>query len=294
MLELAIIGTTASGKSDLAIELALRYNAVILSLDSLCLYKEINIASAKPSLDELNLVLHFGINLVYPDEYFSVGEFIKEYQKASDYAKKHSKNLIITGGSGFYLNAMLKGLAPKFDDITIDISDDEIWELACKFDTNFVNKFSKNDKFRLHKWYQIYKTTSQIPSKYLKENRQEPIIKGIKIFEIQVPKELLNKKINIRTQKMLNMGLIDEAKYLSKKYGTHHKSINCIGLKETFSYLRNEISKQNLIELINTHTIQLAKRQRTFNKSQFIINKFSAPIDEVKLALSSYLSKQYI
>lgn len=288
-MELAIIGTTASGKSDLAIDLALRYNAVILSLDSLCLYKEINIASAKPSLDELNSVLHFGINLVYPDEYFSVGEFIKEYQKASDYAKKHSKNLIITGGSGFYLNAMLKGLAPKFDDITIDISDDEIWELACKFDTNFVNKFSKNDKFRLHKWYQIYKATSQIPTQYLKENTQEPTIKNIKIFEIQTQKEELNKKISLRTQKMLNLGLIDEAKYLFEKYGTHHKSLNCIGLKEANSYLSGEISKQKLAELINIHTSQLAKRQRTFNRSKFK-EKISAPINEIQNLIIKHFS----
>lgn len=290
-MELAIIGTTASGKSDLAIELASKYNGIILSLDSLCLYKEINIASAKPSKNDLEKVLHFGINLVYPNEYFSVGEFIKEYQKASIYAKKYSKNLIITGGSGFYLNAMLKGLVPKFDDIAIKISDDEIWELASKIDVNFVNKFSKNDKFRLHKWYQIYKATSQIPSIYLQENRQEPIIKNIPIFEIQTQKEILNKKIMLRTKKMLNLGLIDEAKYLFEKYKTHHKALNCIGLKETKKYLSDEISKQELNDLIVTHTIQLAKRQRTFNKSQFIFNKISLPINEIKSHLYGVLSR---
>lgn len=292
-MQIAIIGTTASGKSDLAIELARERDAIILSLDSLCLYKEINIASAKPSANELNLVKHFGIDLVYPNEYFSVGEFIKEYDRAREYALTHNKLLIITGGSGFYLNAMLKGLAPKVENVEITLSDDEIWEEVCKFDAQYANKFSRNDKFRLHKWYQIYHSTKKIPSEFLKNNTSEPIINDIPIFEIVVDKEILNKKIAIRTNKMIELGLIEEARYLFAKYGTKHKALNCIGLKETLEYLNNTISMDKLIELINIHTSQLAKRQRTFNKSQFNMHKTTASMEDLKQYINLFLNSYY-
>lgn len=186
---------------------------------------------------------------------------------------------------------MIKGLAPKIENVEISISDDEIWEQVCKFDKLYASKFSKNDKFRLHKWYQIYKTTGEIPSEFLQKNTSKPVIENIPIFEIATDKEILNKKIALRTEKMLNLGLIDEAKYLFGKYGTKHKSLNCIGLKECLKYLNNEIIKEEMIELINIHTFQLAKRQRTFNKSQFIHNKNSLNIDILKKHINLFLKQ---
>ena len=97
MKELSIIGPTASGKSDLALRLALENNAYILSLDSLSLYKEIDIASAKPSKEELSLVKHFGVDLIYPNEEFSVGTFAKVYTDLKQQCINEGKNLIIVG-----------------------------------------------------------------------------------------------------------------------------------------------------------------------------------------------------
>ncbi|MDL0095522.1 tRNA (adenosine(37)-N6)-dimethylallyltransferase MiaA [Campylobacter vicugnae] len=264
--EFAIIGTTASGKSDLAIKVARELDGVILSLDSLCLYKEINIASAKPSSDELALVKHFGIDIASPNDEFCVGDFIAEYKRALAYAKNLDIPLIITGGSGFYLKAMLNGLAPKTKPIKIDISDDEIWNLAVKIDSEFCSKFSKNDKFRLHKWYQIYTQTDSIPSKWLKENTSKPIIENLPIFELIWDKVELIERIKIRTKKMLQSGLINEAEYLFKSYDSSLKPLNSIGLKECKEYLDSQIDIDELKNLIIIHTTQLAKRQRTFNK----------------------------
>lgn len=264
--EFAIIGTTASGKSDLAIKVARELDGVILSLDSLCLYKEINIASAKPSSDELALVKHFGIDIASPDDEFCVGDFIAEYKRALEYAKNLDIPLIITGGSGFYLKAMLSGLAPKTKPIKIDISDDEIWNLAVKIDSEFCSKFSKNDKFRLHKWYQIYAQTSAIPSQWLRDNTSQPVIKNLPIFELVWDKIELIERIKIRTKNMLQNGLIDEAEYLFKRYNNSLKPLNSIGLKECKEYLGGKINLNELENLIIIHTTQLAKRQRTFNK----------------------------
>ena len=267
--ELAIIGTTASGKSDLAIKVAREFNAVILSLDSLCLYKEIDIASAKPNKDELELISHFGVDLVMPDMDFCVGDFIDEYKKAKLYAQQNNSMLIITGGSGFYLKSMLSGLSPKIEPLKIEISDDEIWDLAVEIDKEFCAKFSKNDKFRLHKWYQIYTQTNEIPTQWLRLNTGEPIIKNLTIYELVWDKFELIERIKTRTKNMLENGLIDEARYLFGRYDSALKPLNSIGLKEAKDYLDGKINLNELNDLITIHTTQLAKRQRTFNKTQF-------------------------
>ena len=288
--EFALIGTTASGKSDLALKIATEFKGVILSLDSLSVYKEIDIASAKPSQKELKSVKHFGINLIFPNEYFSVGEFIKEYEKAKAYAKNLGIPLIITGGSGFYLKAMMSGLAPKIADAKSDLSLEQIYALAGEIDPEFVSKFSKNDKFRLEKWYSIYAATSEVPSIFLRENTKPPVITNLQIFEILWDKEILRERIKIRTAKMLEMGLIDEAKYLFDKYGYESKSLNSIGLKECGEFLRGELGKDELYEQICIHTAQLAKRQRTFNKSQFTQNKISQDLTNLENSIREFLN----
>ena len=284
--ELAIIGTTASGKSDLAIKVAREFNAVILSLDSLCLYKEIDIASAKPNKDELELVSHFGVDLVMPDMDFCVGDFIDEYKKAKLYAQQNNSMLIITGGSGFYLKSMLSGLSPKIEPLKIEISDDEIWNLAVEIDKEFCAKFSKNDKFRLHKWYQIYTQTNEIPTQWLRLNTGEPMIKNLTIYELVWDKFELIERIKTRTKNMLENGLIDEARYLFGRYDSALKPLNSIGLKEAKDYLDGKINLNELNDLITIHTTQLAKRQRTFNKS---FN--SIKIDAKNLNLDKFLTQ---
>ncbi|PSM52173.1 tRNA(i6A37) synthase [Campylobacter blaseri] len=288
-VEFAIIGTTASGKSNLALEIAQKYNGIILSLDSLSVYKEIDIVSAKPSKNELSLVRHFGINLIYPNKHFSVGNFIKEYRQAKEHAKKLNVPLIITGGSSFYLKTMLSGLSPKIDNVKTDLKNDEIYEIIKDIDPQFALKYSQNDSYRLLKWYSIYKTTNQIPTKFLKENTSKPTINHLKIFEIKTDKEILREKIKARTKKMFEAGLLDEAKYLFSKYDNSLKALNCIGLKECKDYFDNKISKNELVDLITIHTVQLAKRQRTFNKSKFK-DKISLDIESLKVAIEDFLT----
>lgn len=288
-VEFAIIGTTASGKSDIALELASEFGGIILSLDSLALYKQIDIASAKPSIKELQSVKHFGINLVYPNEDFSVGDFIKEYEKAKSHAQNLNTPLIITGGSGFYLKAMLSGLTPKIKDLKTDLSNEQIYELALRIDPEFTAKFSKRDTYRLRKWYSIYSFTGEIPSFFLKNRRQKNIISNLNIFEIVWDREILRDRIAKRTKKMVQNGLVDEAKFLFDLYGREEKALKCIGLKECAFYLDGEIPLSKLHELISIHTSQLAKRQRTFNKSQFIQNKFIQNYNDTKTLTREFL-----
>ena len=286
--EFAIIGTTASGKSDLAFELAKELNGVILSLDSLALYKEIDIASAKPNKEQLEAIKHFGVNEIYPDEEFSVGAFFEIYKNAKEFARLQDCPLIITGGSGFYLKSMLSGLAPDVPKCELNLSNEEIYELAAKIDPEFASKFSQNDSYRLEKWYQIYKFSSQIPSIWLRENTKESIIKELVIFEILWDKDELRERIKKRTKGMLEAGLIDEANFLFNKYKSEPKPLKSIGLKECKQFLDKEISQNELEELIATHTAQLAKRQRTFNRSQFE-KKFVGDLNQIRSEILKFL-----
>lgn len=286
--QFCIIGTTASGKTDLALQIAREFNGIILSLDSLSIYRYIDIASAKPSKDDLKSVKHFGIDLINPDENFSVGRFFEIYKQARDYAKKQNKILIITGGSGFYLKAMMSGLTPdvpKYD--TPDNA--KIYELITQIDPEFKAKFSQNDTYRLQKWFCIYKFSNQKPSLWIKNNTQEPILKEIPIFEILWDVKTIRERIEIRTKNMLKNGLLDEAKWLFKRYDSDLKPLKSIGLKECGEFFSGKISSQNELEtLIFTHTAQLAKRQRTFNRSAFL-EKISGDLNFINDEVRKFL-----
>lgn len=259
--ELAIIGTSASGKSDVANALADEFKAVILSLDSLCVYNEINIASAKPDITGLE---YFGINLLSITQHFNVALFFDEYKRAKNRALELDKPLIIVGGTSFYLKALMSGLSQRVKEQDVKLGNDAIYELMKKVDLRA--KISPNDTYRLKKWLNIYEQTGQIPSEFLQNSLQEPLIKELEIYELVVDKEILRKRVEFRTQNMLKTGLIEEARDLFARFSANLKPLNSIGLKETRLFLQGLISKDELFTLITTHTMQLAKRQRTFNK----------------------------
>ena len=277
MKQIAIIGATASGKSKYALDLAKKIDAYILSLDSLSIYKEIDIISAKPSKQELLEIKHFGIDKIYPNQHFSAADFIKLYKKAKKKAKKDNKNLIIVGGTSFYLKAILDGLSlePNFSQETIKKTDELLQNpqkahlFLQKIDFRLSQKIAQNDKYRLKKALLIYFETKLPPSVFRKKHKKIKN-KKIKIFEIMIPKEKLKENIFTRTQNMIKNGAIDEAAYLEHKYSRDQKPFNSIGIKEIFDYFDGRVKKEDLVSLISTHTMQLAKRQITFNKTQFI------------------------
>jgi len=276
----AIIGPTASGKSDLSLKIAKKINAIILSVDSLSVYKEIDIASAKPSRSELKEVKHFGINLIYPNIQFDVTKFIKEFENAKNYAIKNEKNLIIVGGSSFYLKTLIEGIS-KMPKITAEINNkvefilqdlNKAYKLLYKIDSDFAKKIKSGDSYRIKKALQIFFATNLKPSIYFKQNPPKPIFKDLKIYEILVDREILRKNIQIRTKKMFKEGLIDEVCYLEKKYTRAPNPLKAIGIKEILEYLDGKLTKQKAYEQIVTNTMRLAKRQVTFNKTQLNVN----------------------
>lgn len=277
MKQLALIGSTASGKSALALSLAQEHNALILSIDSLSIYKEIDIASAKPSSDELASIEHFGINCLAPNESATVFTFIHEYHRAYEAAALQKKNLILVGGSSFYLKSMIDGLSyvPEISDETKRIAADmlgnleEAHHLLSQIDPITMAKITPNDSYRIEKMLHLYLQTSTPPSQWFAAHPPKSIITNCPILNIEIDRPLLRERITIRTQKMVKSGLIDEVAQLDRIYGRAPNSMKAIGILETLQFLDGIIDKKTLIENISTHTAQLAKRQQTFNSNQF-------------------------
>ncbi|MFT5659477.1 MAG: tRNA dimethylallyltransferase [Sulfurimonas sp.] len=287
--QLAIIGPTASGKSDLAINIALKIDAYILSIDSLSIYREIDIVSAKPSKEELSQVKHFGINVLNPDEYFSVDIFINLYKNLLEQCKKESKNLVIVGGTSFYLKSLLQGLS-QLPKITKEISHNVAKELSnlascynllSDIDPQYMKNIDKKDSYRIEKALLIYRASQLLPTQWFELHPPKAIIKDLNIFNIDVSRDTLRQRITSRTNKMIDLGLINEVCYLEKKYARLAHSMGSIGIVEVLEYLDGKVTKEIMLENISTHTAQLAKRQQTFNRTQFN-NITSAPLHELE------------
>ncbi len=277
MKQIALIGPTASGKSEAALALAQKVNAYIFSIDSLSIYKEINIASAKPSKDELLAVRHFGIDYLTPSEKNSAGVFFSLYQEAKSLCEKEGKNLVITGGSAFYLKSMTEGLS---EDITPDSNTESLVLEKIKdlpgayaelqtIDPIYAKNIAANDTYRITKALNIYYAVNLPPSEYFLKNKKKPLIENLKIYKLEVDRELLRRRIAVRTDKMIENGLIEEVCALEKKYTRNREWMKSIGIKEVLQYLDGEFGLKDLADKISTNTAQLAKRQRTFNKTQF-------------------------
>ena len=277
MKQLAIIGPTASGKSDLAIAIAQKTDAYILSIDSLSIYKEIDIVAAKPSKSELNAVKHFGIDELYPNEYFSVDIFIDLYKKTVAACQKDDKNLIIVGGTSFYLKSLLDGLSPlpKITSQTQRIVEkklqnlEECYGLLSSLDSEYMQKIAPNDRYRIEKALLIYEASKLTPSEWFQTHPPQPVITNLPVFNIDVEREVLRQRIALRTQKMYEMGLIVEVCYLEQKYTRSPHPMGAIGIVEVLEYLDTKVSREEMLQNITTHTAQLAKRQQTFNRTQF-------------------------
>ncbi|MCT7526670.1 tRNA (adenosine(37)-N6)-dimethylallyltransferase MiaA [Aliarcobacter cryaerophilus] len=290
MKELAIIGTTASGKTALSLEIANKTNSIILSLDSLCVYKEIDIASAKPTKIERDDIVHFGIDEVFPNEKFDVIEFLNLYKNAKEYAEKNMKNLIIVGGTGFYLKALVDGISDGLKENTnLDMSLNDAYNLLYSLDKDYMQKIEPNDKYRVEKAYSIYKQSGLTPSQYFLKNPKIALSPNLPIFEILWEKDELINRISLRTKQMIKSGLIDETIYLEKKYTRAPNCMSSIGIIETLEYLDGKIDKKSLEDKIIQNTLKLAKRQNTFNKGQFT-NRVSNIIPSLNSEIIKYFS----
>ncbi len=259
-------------------------------MDSLSIYKDINIASAKPSLKERKNIKHYALDHLNIDEKNNAQLFKTLLEDAMRMSSKEI--LLIVGGSSFYLKSILEGLSdtPKISGEEVVKIEREISALANPYaflksiDPNMAFKIHPNDTYRIHKALEIFYATHTPPSEYFKANPKKPFEHAISLFALSIEKSVLHNNIKQRTKNMLHSGLIEEIKALYTQYPKDSQPFKAIGVKESILFLEKRLTLKELEEAIISNTMKLAKRQNTFNKTQFN-NLYMGSVKEVRHAI---------
>ena len=280
---IVIGGPTASGKTKLAIELAKKINGEIISADSMQIYKDMDIGTAKPTKEEQSEVNHYLIDFVSPDKRYSVADYKKDAIKTIKEILKKGKIPIVVGGTGLYINSLIYEI--EYSDIKIDeeyraelerIVEEKgleyLYNEAMKIDEEATKKISKNDKKRIERILEIYHDTGKTKTEQEIESRRKEVPYDYRVFAIDIQRDILYERINKRVDLMIEDGLIDEVKNLVNKYSEFPTAMQGLGYKEVVEYLDGKTSKEEMIEKIKMETRRYAKRQLTwFRKDKDII-----------------------
>lgn len=289
---LAVVGPTASGKTGLSIALAKKYNGEVVSADSMQIYKGMQIATAKPTKEEMNGIRHHMIDFLKPDMSYSVGQYVLDARKAVDYVISRGKLPILCGGTGLYVDSLLQGI-----DFVEDSSDDKIrdgltklaQENGAEYLLSILNEFDPESAARLEREINIKRIVRaiefyRVTGKTITEQNEESMLKGSHYDSLIIgltatDRQYIYDRINRRVDIMLEQGLLDEAKEVLNS-NLSETSSKAIGYKQLLPYLKNEQSLDECIERLKTETRRYAKRQLTWFRRNDSIHWIN--IDEFK------------
>lgn len=273
---IAVVGATASGKTSYSIELAKKINGEIISADSRLVYKGMDIGTAKPTIDEMQEIPHYMIDVVEPEYNYSVGLYVKEAKKHITDIISRGKVPIVVGGTGLYFRVLLENydlpdVKPDYE-LRKELSSysyEELLEMLAKLDEKAANSVEKNDKKKLIRYIEIIKLAG----------KPLDLVRGVKEKEFNVewvglnfPREILYDRINKRVDLMIEQGLIDETKKLLQKHGRISNITDTIGYREVLSYLDGELSLDEAKDKLKQNTRNYAKRQLTWFRKNEQIN----------------------
>ncbi len=287
-----IVGPTAVGKSDLAVQIAKKFNGEIISADSRQVYKDMNLGTGKITKKEMLGIPHYLLDVVSPiRSNFNVKKFQQKAYKKIDEILKKNKTPIIVGGTGFYIQSIVDGIVlpeiklnPDFRKKLEKLSLVELQKKLAKADPDRFTNIDIKNKVRLIRALEIVSEFGSVP-KYEKNPKYNPIQIGLKLDQ-----EKLKEKIVIRLDKRLKKGMLAEAKKLHKS-GLSWKKMESFGLEYKFMalYLQNKISLEEMKNEIINKSCQYAKRQITwFKKDQRI--KWFSPKDQPSNTLRKIIS----
>jgi tRNA dimethylallyltransferase len=270
-----IVGPTATGKSDVAYFLAKKIKAEIISCDSMLVYKEPEIITAKPAQNILSEVSHHFINLISVNEKYSVYDYCKNATEKIKFLYKKNIPVIVCGGTGLYYKALLDGIfkqARKDDNLRKELDKQiekeglqKLYEQLKAVDPEAAKKISQNDRKRIIRALEVYRLTGEPISVKKKEAKGLWGKIPVKVFGLRLSRDRLYGKINKRVDKMFDLGAVDEVKgSLNKKISMTAEKI--IGIKEIKGYLESKSSLEEAKEKIKQNTRRFAKRQITWFK----------------------------
>ncbi len=285
---IVIAGPTCSGKTDLAISLAGKIPSEIISADSRQVYKYLTIGTAKPTEKELQKVKHHFVDFLNPDENYNVSKFEKDVLKQIGQIIDNKRTPIIVGGSGLYIRAIVDGI---FDVVDTDekyrmelmnyrkkFGNEFLYEELKKVDPESAKNLIPQNWKRIIRALEVYKLAGKPIWKLQQEYKRETNLQFFQ-YGLNWERKILYKNIELRVDKMIKSGLVDEVKNILKLgYSKDINALNTVGYKEIIEYLEGKTTLERAIELIKRNTRRYAKRQLTWFKKDkrikwFDINK---------------------
>lgn len=303
---IVICGPTASGKTKLSIEIAKKINGEIVSADSMQIYKEMDIGTAKPTIEEMQGIKHYLLDFVSPDKRYSVADYKKDAINAIDEIIEKNKVPIVVGGTGLYINSLIYGI--EYPEIEIDIkyrnelerTADEpdglrkLYEMAKKIDEEAIKNISPNDKKRICRILEIYHSTGKTKTQQEIESRKNGPKYDYIVYGLNMDRDKLYDRINKRVDIMIQDGLIEEVKNVASKYKKFPTAMQGLGYKEVLEYLNGDTTKEEMIEKIKMETRRYAKRQLTWFRRYETIKWIDALGDiqnNINIILEGYCEK---
>ncbi|GFZ90799.1 tRNA (adenosine(37)-N6)-dimethylallyltransferase MiaA [Okeania sp. KiyG1] len=276
---ITICGPTATGKSGLALDLAQRLGAAIISADSRQVYKYFNIGTAKVTTKERELVPHYLVDICEPTEILTLAEYQEQAQDLISQTDVASPSLLV-GGTGLYIKAVVKGLKiprvgpnEKLRSQLADLGQKQCYEMLQQVDGIAADKIHPNDAVRTLRALEVFYVSGKPISQQQGENPPDyPILQ----VGLDCDVEVLGDRIRHRTNKMVEVGLVEEVKFLCEKYGAELPLLDTLGYAEMKQYLAGDISLTEAIDATVLHTRQFAKRQRTWFRAYPEIEWFDA------------------
>ena len=285
---IVIIGPTGVGKTKLSLELASIYNAEIINADAMQIYKEMNIGTAK--IIDTKGIKHHLLNIKSIDEKYSVCDYQKDARKILDNFIKQDKNVIIVGGTGLYIKALLYDYKFK-DEINIDSFDNFTNQQLLEE----INKYTNTD-IHINNRKRLVRLLNKIKNEALEknENGNKLLYDNVYFIGLTTNRDTLYERINNRVDEMVSEGLIEEAKNLYNKNKNSIALNTAIGYKELFKFFKKEISKEDAIELIKRNSRRYAKRQYTWINNKMNVKWFNVNLinfDKTVKDVINYLEK---
>ncbi len=295
---IVIAGPTAIGKTDLSLSIAKKYNTDILSCDSRQFYKEMNIGTAVPSIDELAQVKHHFIQNLSIEQNYSVGKFELDALKKIEELHQTNDVIVMVGGSGLYIDAVCRGLddfpdVPKElrDELNMRFKNEGIEPLKAQLielDPEYHEEVDKANPHRIIRALEICISTGKAFSSFRKQQKKKRKFKTIKLI-LSRDREVLYSRINQRVDMMMAEGLLEEAKNVYEYRANN--ALQTVGYKELFAYFDGEWDLETAVSEIKKNTRRYAKRQMTwFRRDPETI--FFNPSDEAEIM--TYLEEQII
>ena len=270
---IVICGPTASGKTSLGIQIANLVNGEIISADSMQIYKDMDIGSAKPTIEERAQAVHHLVDFVDPDRRYSVADFKKDAESKIKEILEKNKVPIIVGGTGLYVNSLIYNI--HYNEVETDleyrkmlenIDVKDLYKIAEGIDSEALKKIASTDRKRISRILEIYHSTGKTKTELEKESRHEPEY-DYKIFVLNMDRQKLYDRINLRVDLMIKDGLVDEVKRMLEKYSEFPTAMQGLGYKEIVDYLNGNCSLDEAIEKIKLETRRYSKRQLTWFRS---------------------------